>query len=176
MPGERLVYWGALVLESKAVVWLEIAGAAAQPVAGRACSLRKRGSPLIPVASSLWLRNGPQDRRLDQDRWGRCAAHRRQSLLATKAGFTLIPVASSLWLRNGPQDRPLDQDRWGRCAARRRQSLLATKSGFSAISVASSLWLRNGPQDRPLAQDRWGCGKLPVGLLAVLSHLDQSNR
>ena len=76
------------------------------------------GRGVVRVAGNeQHLQAGPQDRRSVQDRRGRCAALRRQSLLATKSGFTAISVASSLWLRNGPQDRRSGQDRWGRGAA-----------------------------------------------------------
>ena len=49
-----------------------------------------------PRSEQPRLRNGPQDRRSAQNRRGRCAAHRRQGLLATKSTFASIPVASSL--------------------------------------------------------------------------------
>ena len=49
---------------------------AAQPIAGKPARYEERDHR-NPRSEQPWLRNGPQDRRLDQNHRGRCAAHRR---------------------------------------------------------------------------------------------------
>ena len=113
------------------------------------------GFSAIPRSEQPRLRNGPKDRRLDQNHRGRCAAHR--SLRSSLQGSWRY--ANSCRSQSAPGDAGRRTAVWIRTAGAAAQpiaSLRPLATGFSAIPRSEQPRLRNGPKDRRSDQNHRG--------------------